>query len=871
MFRNMKLGVKLMTIGCGLTLIPLLIIFVMGLFQFGRMTEVSKTESMKQAYTDLDHMAESVYAIAESQQEVLERQMVYALNVARDFVDRKGGFRFSKEIIYWDAVNQYTQSPSQIKLPRMLFDNNWLGQIREQGTEVPIVDEVQKLTGVTCTIFQRMNSAGDMLRVATNVLKKDGTRAIGTYIPHINPDGKPNPVISTVVTGQTYNGRAYVVNKWYITAYEPIYDANKNIVGVLYVGIPQESAASLRKAIMNVKVGTTGYVYVLDSEGTYVISKNGGRDGEVLWESKDGKGNFFIQEIVNKALVLKPNEVAEHWYPWQNPGDPVARMKVARIKYFKPWDWVIGVGSYEEEFLASTNYIADVGKQNNWISAIVAAVSLVAAMLTWLFISRGIAGPIVRIAGQVRKVALERDFTIDVPVESKDEVGQMAGEFNNMLVQLRDAFKRVKDSAGHVTVKAADVAQRATANQDRAETEVEQTKKSADIITEMGSTAGEVAQASEGQKEAAEASNATVITLVNAMAEVSTSATEQNKEADEATERVIEMGVTGGKVAETARSQGEMVVKAAVAVNDITKAVEEMNIAVSQAKEHGKTVLESAKEGSHSVASTVDGMRAIAESSEQISEIIGVITEIAEQTNLLALNAAIEAARAGAHGKGFAVVADEVGKLAQRSSEAAKEITQLIKDSTTRVAEGTKLSDESQQSLAKIDEGGKVNMEAIEEIAKSADVLAAGTGEVQTLMEELNTLAQEIGEMAGEQGPRRQAAEKALAQLVDQSKAITDLVEDANKGAATIVEQMEGIVDRTAGMMEMTGLQAQRSKNVMEIAKSSAESARNTVEGAGQVVGITDELQEQSQTLIEQVRQFKIETDGSRAATEADE
>jgi len=162
-------------------------------------------------------------------------------------------------------------------------------------------------------------------------------------------------------------------------------------------------------------------------------------------------------------------------------------------------------------------------------------------------------------------------------------------------------------------------------------------------------------------------------------------------------------------------------------------------------------------------------------------------------------------------------------------------------------------------------------MEAIEEIAKSADVLAAGTGEVQTLMEELNTLAQEIGEMAGEQGPRRQAAEKALAQLVDQSKAITDLVEEANKGATAIVGQMEGIVDRTAGMMEMTGLQAQRSKNVMEIAQSSSESARNTVEGAGQVVGITDELQQQSKELIEQVQQFKIGTDGSQAATEVDE
>ena len=61
--------------------------------------------------------------------------------------------------------------------------------------ESPIVDAIQKVAGGTCTIFQRMNSAGDMLRVSTNVVKKDGARAIGTYIPRKNPAGRPNPVL----------------------------------------------------------------------------------------------------------------------------------------------------------------------------------------------------------------------------------------------------------------------------------------------------------------------------------------------------------------------------------------------------------------------------------------------------------------------------------------------------------------------------------------------------------------------------------------------------------------------------------------------------------------------------------------------------
>jgi methyl-accepting chemotaxis protein len=314
------------------------------------------------------------------------------------------------------------------------------------------------------------------------------------------------------------------------------------------------------------------------------------------------------------------------------------------------------------------------------------------------------------------------------------------------------------------------------------------------IIGEMGNTAGKVNQASEGQKVAAEISAKTVRGLLKSVEQVSEAAKIQNKEAKETMAKVAEMGATGAKVVATAREQGQMVAKVSTAVAAINSAVESMNKAVAQATQYGKASLIAAEEGRRSVASTVEGMQAIAESSEQISDIIGVITEIAEQTNLLALNAAIEAARAGAHGKGFAVVADEVGKLAQRSSEAAKEITQLIKDSSTRVEDGTKLTDESQKSLIKIDEGGRVNMQAIDEIEKTAAALTTGTVQVQNLMRDLNKLAEEIAGMAGEQGVRRTAAENALTLLLEESERITELVTEANRGAANIGEEMTGIV-----------------------------------------------------------------------------
>jgi hypothetical protein len=78
-----------------------------------------------------------------------------------------------------------------------------------------------------------MNEQGDMLRVATSVKKADNTRAIGTYIPAVEPDGKPNVVVSTLLNGQTYHGRAFVADGWYLAAYEPIEDKQGKMIGAL--------------------------------------------------------------------------------------------------------------------------------------------------------------------------------------------------------------------------------------------------------------------------------------------------------------------------------------------------------------------------------------------------------------------------------------------------------------------------------------------------------------------------------------------------------------------------------------------------------------------------------------------------------------
>ena len=455
MISKMKLQAKLLVVGCLLTIIPLLIVSGVLFMQNRQMMGTVESESLRLSFADLTHIADSVYTLAESHQEVTEKNIRYSLNTARAVVEERGGIFFSEEKMSWNALNQYTKGSTVMELPKMLVGDTWFGQEKDPRTPVPVVDRVQELVGVTCTVFQRMNTAGDMLRVATNVIKKDGSRAIGTYIPSINPDGRPNPVISTVLKGGTFNGRAFVVNAWDITAYEPIYDVNKDIVGVLYVGIPQENVKSLREAIMNIKVGRTGYVYVMDSKGNYVISKDGKRNGENVWQAQDANGTFFMQEICKKALELQPREIDEQKYSWKNPGDSVARMKIVKVSYFKPWDWVIGVGSYLDEFQEADQKLESVKDRSNFIMLIVFVLSLLAAVLIWFYTARSIAGPINRIIGgisngseQVASASGQVSAASHALATGSSEQAASIEETSSSLEEMSSMTKQNADNAG---------------------------------------------------------------------------------------------------------------------------------------------------------------------------------------------------------------------------------------------------------------------------------------------------------------------------------------------------------------------------------------------------------------------------------------
>ncbi|WP_298496008.1 PAS domain S-box protein [uncultured Maritimibacter sp.] len=159
---------------------------------------------------------------------------------------------------------------------------------------------------------------------------------------------------------------------------------------------------------------------------------------------------------------------------------------------------------------------------------------------------------------------------------------------------------------------------------------------------------------------------------------------------------------------------------------------------------------ERSSEGRQVIEATVRAMTAIAASSTQISKITGLIDDIAFQTNLLALNAGVEAARAGESGRGFAVVASEVRALAQRSSDAARQIADLITASERQVSEGVALVDQSGSALGEIDDLVTTLGTAVDTIATSAREQFDSLGRIDRSIEQLNQVTAENGAMLQE-------------------------------------------------------------------------------------------------------------------------
>ena len=214
----------------------------------------------------------------------------------------------------------------------------------------------------------------------------------------------------------------------------------------------------------------------------------------------------------------------------------------------------------------------------------------------------------------------------------------------------------------------------------------------------------------------------------------------------------------------------------ASSLEETASSMEQMTATVRQNADNAKVANEmaadattKAQKGGEVVKRAVNSMSEINDSSKKIADIIGVIDEIAFQTNLLALNAAVEAARAGEQGRGFAVVAGEVRNLAQRSAAAAKEIKDLIRDSVSKVQDGSQLVNESGATLSEI-------VDAISKVTTMIGEISIASNEQSEGIEQVNKAVTQMDEMTQQNAALVEEASAAGEAMADQARGMRQIL-----------------------------------------------------------------------------------------------
>ena len=293
-------------------------------------------------------------------------------------------------------------------------------------------DRFSSETGGNATIFAA--SGEDFVRVATSVKKENGERAVGTQLD------RAAPAYAALREGKVYVGLATLFGKQFITQYEPVRDAGGRVVGALYVGVDISSAlALLKERIRSIKVGTTGYFFVLNSApgkqyGDLLVHPK--REGDNILESRAADGRAFIKEMLEK----KTGTIA---YDWQNPGESGAREKVAAFAPFKEWNWVIAGGTYRDEITAEAASL----RNRYFLFGLVALASFAVAL--YAFVRVSVTRPLAAARDAAIRIA-DGDLTVRVERRHNDEIGLLADAMNGISRELSAVVGKVREGAEQI-------------------------------------------------------------------------------------------------------------------------------------------------------------------------------------------------------------------------------------------------------------------------------------------------------------------------------------------------------------------------------------------------------------------------------------